>query len=154
MDTRSLSFNPLTATGEIGNSTTNIALLYYENPTGKPSALVQRASQQSPGEGQIQWVDISSQESKSLPDDFRNIPGPHQRSFTLYESDTNATFSTPFTSATNFTGSAVGALFYSPNVSLVNGGPIVVTGYDIDGGRSNPSQFFSGGMHCASSYLE
>ena len=140
----------MTGNSTTGNSTINLALLYYENPTGKASALVQRAFQQS---SEIQWVDISSQESKSLPDDFRNSPGPGQLSFTLYESDTNATFSTPFTSATNFTESAIGALFYSPNVSLVNGGPIVVTGYENDGGLSNPSRF-DGGMHCASSYLE
>ena len=153
MDTRSLSFNPLTKT-VTGNSTTNLALLYYESPTGKPSALVQRIIPSSiEGQGQIKWVDISSQESQSLPDDFRNVPEPDQLSFTLYESDTNATFSTPFTSATNFTDSAIGALFYSPNVSLVNGGPIVINGYEIDGDSSNPSHF-SGGMHCASSYLE
>ncbi|CAD6586035.1 MAG: hypothetical protein ASARMPREDX12_002178 [Alectoria sarmentosa] len=125
-----------------GNSTTNLALLYYESPTGKPSALVQRIIPSSiEGQGQIKWVDISSQESQSLPDDFRNVPEPDQLSFTLYESDTNATFSTPFTSATNFTDSAIGALFYSPNVSLVNGGPIVINGYEIDGDSSNPSHF-------------
>ncbi|KAM0802654.1 hypothetical protein BDR22DRAFT_843688 [Usnea florida] len=139
VNTRSLSFNPLPET-TAGNSTTNAALLYYENPTGKPSALLQRISQQSSGD-QVQWVDISSQESKSLPGDFRNVPGPQQLSFTLYESDTNATFSTPFTSAINFSDSAIGALFYSPNVNLVNGGPIVVTGYDIDSDLSNPSHF-------------
>ena len=148
MDTRSLSYNPLPET-TTGNSTTNLALLYYENPSGNPSALVQRVYQSSPGEGQILWVDISSQESKSLPDEFRNVPGPHQLSHTLYESNTNATFSTPFTSAINFTDSAIGALFYSPNVLLDDGGPIVVTGYDIDGDHSNPS-YFRGGMHCAS----
>ena len=135
----------------IGNSTTtDLALLYYENPNGKASVLVMRGSLL---QSNIQWFDISSQESISLPEGFRNAPGYDQTSFTLYESDTNALFSTPFTSAANFTDSRIGALFYSPNVSLENGGPIVVIGYDMNDSPSKPGAF-SAGTHCASSHLE
>ena len=54
----------------------DLALLYYENPTGKVSALCQESyytDQDLDDSGITQeWIDITSQESKSLPDVFRN----------------------------------------------------------------------------------
>ena len=137
VETRSLSITPLGNGSSDTNSTTNLALLYYENPTGNASALLQRIS---PRSALTQWVDITSQESQLLPGEFRNT-GPMTNmdlSHTLYESDNiNAIFSTPFTRVANFTGilseddigvqpgmgalSPVGALSYSPpNASLVS----------------------------------
>ena len=136
------------------NSTSNSALLYYENPTKKVSALLQRIHtdvDQNYTNVQPQWVDITSQESQSLPAEFRNVPG-FRYSNTLYESDTNATLSSPFTCAANFSLATVGALFYSPhNASLLDSGPVVESDYRI--GPSGPGNF-SKGMHSRSSYLE
>lgn len=63
------------------------------------------------------WIDVSSQSSQSLPDDFLNSP-QSLFSNTLYESARNYTFSTPFT-ARNIPEVIIGnavtvALFYSP----------------------------------------
>ena len=93
MDTRSLSITSL-GNGTVTNSSTDTALLFYENPTGNASVLVQRITTQS---SQAQWVDITSQTSQSLPGEFRNADPIVEPSHTLYESDIVATFSTPFT---------------------------------------------------------
>lgn len=150
VDTRSLSVALIGSGSSSTNSTTNRALLYYEDLSGKVSALLRRDNLTvfDDGKGgrivQSQWIDITSQESKSLPDEFRNIP---RKSFsnTLYESDTNGTYSTPFTSGANFSGSSVGALFFSSSNGSLNGAPpifggsIVPAGYSI--GASGPGQF-------------
>ncbi|CAD6592462.1 MAG: hypothetical protein ASARMPREDX12_006139 [Alectoria sarmentosa] len=152
VDTRSLSFcsipSPETAPN---NSTLNIALLFYENSKGKVSALLQRGSSGGNGSyqsGTIRWVDITSQESRSLPNDFRNTPSSNNnQSTTLYESDTNATFSAPFTSAANISAYGPTMLSYSPNSRI----SIVATGYA--GSTSGPG-IFGAGIHCAFSYPE
>ncbi len=101
-----------------GNVTeTDQNLLLYENPIGKVSALCSILGVVTA------WVDITTQESKSLPDEFRNTPAStaEGHSKTLFESlGTNvSTLSTPFTCmAENSTGpSDIGALFYSPDAS-------------------------------------
>ena len=167
----SSSFNPDT------NSTTNVALLYYENSNGKVSALLHRllteGNQYSGWSSQDQWVDITSQESQKLPQEFRNAPGfsysnslyefgsNHNAtlfSHTLYEADPTAVYSTPFSSAANFFGPSAGALFYSPFNPLPNatsplaGGSFFTAGYEI--GLSGLGNFSLLGMHCVSSYTE
>ncbi|CAD6587164.1 MAG: hypothetical protein ASARMPREDX12_002766 [Alectoria sarmentosa] len=134
VNTRSLSvaqtgFVPAneTSTGK------NLALLYYENPTGKVSALSQEivlravtgleAGESVDGESvSSQWVDITSQESRSLPGYYRNTPGSTAGGYskTLDESlDSNIfTLSTPFTCGVNSSNDfAVDAIFYSTNAS-------------------------------------
>ncbi|CAD6569571.1 MAG: hypothetical protein ASARMPRED_002950 [Alectoria sarmentosa] len=146
VDTRSLSIN--TIGGVSSNSTMDLALLYYEIPNGIVSALLQRWNSTVYPNGIFefsnpQWVDITSQDSKSLPDEFRSIPTNTSSdilySNALYESDTNATFSTPFTSggANNISGSLMKAISYSPSndspigEAFVSGGAIVYTGYMV-----------------------
>lgn len=158
VNTRSLSITSVSNNDT--NSTTNSALLYYENPTGNVSALLQRISPQPTQILKVlnaQWIDITSQESKSLPDEFRNVPD-FNLSNTLYES-TNAKFGTPFTIEANFSGSSIGALFYSPPTSasrfrwfegyLYSAGTIVTADYII--GPRGPGNF-SAGMHFAGLY--
>lgn len=138
VDTRSLSIILFSVANDSSNlnnenSTTNIALLYYENPNGKVSALLYRpltviAENQNDGPYLLdQWIDITSQESKALPNEFRNAPGFNYSdalythsgygnatfSHTLYEADPIAVYSTPFCSAPNTFGVSV-AWFYSP----------------------------------------
>ena len=130
MGSPSLSITSIEGVLPSTNTTINSALLYYENPTGNVSALLQRTSITFADE----CVDITSQASESLPNEFRNSAG--QTSNTLYESDTNATYSTPFTSGANFTGWDIGALFYSPSTlddgtPIVSGGGIAVAGYTV-----------------------
>ena len=166
MDTRSLSITPIGNGSSDANPTTNSALLYYENPNGNVSALLRRGSFVD----QFQWVDITSQQSESLPNEFGNAPGLNAHSDTnlpeeisgdyfndsktLYESDTDAIFSTPFTSGANLSGPFIGALFYSPpEPSLVNGkfplssGSFTYAGHSI--GPGGPG-YFGSGMSCAS----
>lgn len=160
--TRSLS---ITSTGYGSSdikSTTNSALLYYENPTGNVSALLQRFSPQDPQYSQYsqveqaQWIDITSQKSKSLPDEFRNVPHSNH-SNTLYETSPWGGFGTPFTGGAYFSNISIGAVIYQPHVSWGSDGPpesgglIVFTNYTV--GPSGPGGF-EGGMHCASSYPE
>ena len=151
MDTRSLSITSTGRSSDTG-SLTDSALLYYENPTGRVSALFQHGHE---------WVDITSQGSQSLPDEFHNAPD-FNSSKTLYNSaETNAILSTPFTSGANWTGYSIGALFYSPpnasSVKGVSGGSIVFAGYEISpsspGNLSTPGNF-SARTHCASPSLE
>lgn len=162
VDTRSLS---VTSVASAPSNTTSIlysALLYYENPNGKVSVLL--LTHQNALTGPLwsnQCINITSQESKSLPDEFRNIPG-NGLSKTLYESQTLATFSTPFTSGGNFSGSSQGALFYSPSGSRsisgidssVHDDLIMSSVYMV--GPSGPGVFNSNeeGIYCASSWTE
>ena len=118
VNTRSLSVNSISSF--LSNTTTNLALLYYENPNGKVSALLKRSKYYLQA---IQWIDITSQASES-------------------ESEANITFSTPFTSGTNFSESpGIGALFYTPDTQLLNGGrgSVVQTSFSI--GPSGPGNF-------------
>ncbi len=178
-NTRSLSV-ALIGNGSLStNTTTNSALLYYENPNGNISALLRRGD---PLREDAQWIDITSQGSESLPDEFRNTPSfnvptlyTNGRSRTLYESDTDATFNTPFRSGASFPSvlfydptcagisscTAIGAIglenYSSSNATLDNGGSpevaasFVYTTYTI--GFSGPGNF-SSGMHRASLYVD
>ena len=114
VDAQSLSFCFLPGIGVYNTSNINRALLLYENSTGQVSALLQLFQYTTPQ--QTQWVDITSQESRSLPNEFKlRDPGG---STTLTESQPNAKFSAPFVSAANFSKNAVGALFSSPNDTI------------------------------------
>lgn len=98
------------------NETSTGTLLYYENPTGKVSAL----SENLVFNGDDEWVDITSQESKSLPESYRNTPGSTAGggSKTLDESLNSSvlTLSAPFTCGANLSnGFAIEAIFYSTN---------------------------------------
>ena len=140
VNTRSLSYCLLSDTVLSSNSKLNLALLFYENPTGKISALLQRGN--SLENGATEWTDITSQGSRSLPDAFRNGPGPdNNNSKTLYESDTSATFGTPFTCQSVGAGDENGVelLFYSSNATNPFRGVVYEYG-------------FSQGMRCAYSY--
>ena len=124
MNTRSLS---VANTGNFINTSledlADLALLYYENPTGNVSALCQVSYDVNKGswnESNVQrWIDITTQESKSLPDVFRNAPSSAaaSESKTLDESLAlkNFTLSAPFTSQiTRFQQPGIRAFFYSP----------------------------------------
>ena len=103
------------------SSPKNLAILYYENPAGNVSALLQRLvwiNSSSGPSAEYQWHDITSQSSKSLPSDFLNV-NP-EISHTLWEATelfgSHTRLSTPFTSRANFSDT----LFYAPdNGSLV-----------------------------------
>lgn len=136
VDTRSLSFCSLPGTGPTNNTYLNLGLLLYENPTGKVSALLQRVQKPTDELGPepaIEWIDITSLESRSLPDDLRSDPDDNGATTTLYESGVNYTpsedytFSAPFTSAANYFASAIGALFATPSSDL----PIMQTTYNV-----------------------
>ena len=150
VDTRSLSFCSLPGTETTNNAYVNLGLLFYENSTGKVSALLQRG-QKNPEDGgpgvTIEWIDITSLESRSLADDLRIGPDGNNATTTLYESNDgeNMTFSAPFTSAANFTGSAIGALFSISNLDY----NLMETGYNI---ATNGTGRFSSGMNCKSSF--
>ena len=109
MDTRSLSVASL----ETVNQSITLAILFYENPIGQVSALVQIFT----SAGIPKWFDITSQSSQSLPGDLRKNPDP-DFSNTLYESALNDTFSPPFTTGiADHYGSfeaVLRARFYSP----------------------------------------
>ena len=156
MDTRSLSLSSVPS--DANTTLISQAILYYENPTGNVSALLQRITDNDPTEYNVpswsqKWFDITSQKSESLPNEFRNIDEKNSSkssySKTLYESNTNATYSTPFTSGANFAGWNVGALFYSPSNKsldgspLISGGGIVAAGYTMS---LNGTGNFTAGM--------
>ena len=149
VDTRSLSIslfplaNNSSSLNTSENATTNVALLFYENPNGKVSTLLYRLVNtfNSPhGLLLDQWINITSQESKALPNEFHNAPGFNYSntlynlcvsnitcSQTLDEADPNAVYSTPFFSAPNYLGS-IGAMFYSPlNAPSTSDGDSFVT---------------------------
>ena len=143
-DTRSLSVNLLSGKDESSstNSTLNLALIYYETPTGKVSALLQRSTG---------WVNITSQTSHSLPDEIHN-PTVFFGSRTLYnnESDPNSLFTPPFISVGNYSESTtgeiagIGAFLYSPHYAS-----IFSDGYQV--GQSGYGNFSLGMRHRASS---
>ena len=106
------------------------SLLYYEDPTGKISVLSHQAvgnekNRTLKASPTAEWVNLTSQESKSLPDEFRNTPASID-SKTLYESLVpNTTLRAPFTCGANWSvigGDvlSVGALFYSPQLNASN----------------------------------
>lgn len=186
MDTRSLSIALLPRANDSSNlnnenSTTNTALLYYENPNGKVSALLYRLPTvltETPDGGRYpldQWIDITSQESKALPNEFRNAPGfNYSNSFdalsgfenvtfshTLYEADPIAVYSTPFCSTPNYAGVYVGyeeAWFYSPFYLPLNaitplaGDSFFAASYWI--GLNGSGNYSLAGMHFAIPYTE
>ena len=154
------------------NSTTNVALLYLENPEGKISALLHRhltIVNADPAAGsfwQEQWINITSQESKALANEFRNAPGFNYSntlyhtygdnstttfSHTLYEADPIAVYSTPFFSAPGFFARDVGAMFYSPFSLPLNalsppaGDSFFFTGYTVN--LNDPGNFSLTGIH-------
>ena len=146
VNTRSLSFCLLNKTILSSNSTLNLALLFYENPTGKISALLQRENM--PRQGATEWIDITSQGTKSLPDGFHIGPDlKYDRIPTLYETNTNATFSTLFTCTEIGDENYVQLLFYSPNST----DPIKAVGYQSSSSSSDDSGFAQG-MYCAYLY--
>ena len=142
------------------NSTMKSAILYYENPTGNVSASLQRTTSRfypdyrgdhlDASPLNYNWVDTASQESTSLPHEFRNTPKRNSSkalySHTLYESDANATYSALFTGGAKVSNWTVGALFCSPNPSLRSGKPFTeFAGYTVG---SSGTGNFSSGMHC------
>lgn len=124
MNTRSLSVAKVETV--LANETStgrDLALLYYENPTGKVSALTQEIGVEA-NEGDEstnpKWFDITSQEGKSPSDYYRNTPGSTAGGYskTLDESldSNNFTLSAPFTCGTDLSnGFAIDAIFYSAN---------------------------------------
>ena len=148
IDTRSLSVSLITGSNPTiasQNTTTNLALLYYENPSGNVSVLLKRTNfMNSVGHfsrSPYQWLDISSQSSQSLPDEFRNkgstdVWGSH----TLYETDPDIILGPPFTSMGN------SSLLYAPSRASLE-----VFDYSYGPGGFD---IFSSGMHCASSSSE
>ena len=119
----------MSGSGEDSNatfgSTGNLALLYYENPGGNVSALLQPSvwiNSSTAGGLESQWLDITSQSSKSLPSEFHNVDP--DVSHTFWEEATNNAccgghrISTPFTSV-NFSGGSTDALFYAPDSGLL-----------------------------------
>jgi len=122
VDTCSLTATSLIR-GQISslNTTTDTAILLYENPIGNVTMLLQRLVVLPPPWSvvEFEWDDITSQKSPSVPNKFRDSPGT--RSHTLYESAANnITFSTPFASSVQAgymsTDAAlvVDLVFYSP----------------------------------------
>lgn len=167
VDTRSLSIslfqfaNDSSGLNPVENST-NLALLFFENPNGTVSALLHRFVVTDGW--QDQWVDITSQESKALPKEFHNAPGfnsSNTLSRTLYEADKfgEYEYNTPFLSLPYSDGS-VGAIFYTPfNLSLSYASP--VAGNDFYRASYTTSLNGSGdfdvgpaGEHYASPYTE
>ena len=132
-NTRSLSFCLLNGTTLNGNP----ALLFYENPTGKISALLQHNN----GTGYSDWIDITSQGSRSLPEAFHHgFDRNSGLSPTLYEAGTDATFSTPFTCTEEGPTNSVQLAFYSPNAT----GAIGIVEYESNSSSSGDSGFTEG----------
>ncbi|KAM0800260.1 hypothetical protein BDR22DRAFT_256058 [Usnea florida] len=99
-NTRSLSVCGTNETSEI--------LIYCEDPTGNVSAISQPWTEY--------WINATSQESNSLWE-FRNNPALISDGYskTLYESlRTNTTLGAPFACGASWTGTSIGAVFYSP----------------------------------------
>ena len=145
VDTRSLAIvRTVVEIPERGNfAQEERSLLYYEDPSGKVSAL----SQQNGGAGDNQtsrWVNVTSQASESLPDDFRNTTASTAQGYskTLYESlGTDTTLKAPFTCGANWTGYFVGAIFYSPQLSSPNASDFqfAIEGYSMNSVSSSGS---------------
>ena len=125
-----------------------LTLVYYEDPKERISVLSQQPSRFA-DDADSEWVDMTSQESKSLPDDFRNNPASVAEGYskTLYESlRTNTTLRAPFTCGETWSSSVgtflVGAIFYSPQLSSPNASnfQFVIEGYTMGPGGS-PGNF-------------
>ena len=118
------------------NSSTNLALLYFEDASGNVSALLQHANNTDTPWGLVQWFDITSQnEHHGIFPDAPRVDGSSDDpnfdpfdgfSHNLYESVANTTFSVPFTRKANSLKvskgglTSMGGLFYaSGNASLV-----------------------------------
>lgn len=179
VDTRSLSISLFPEADNSSsldpgeNSTTNVALLYYENSMGEVSALLHRLlnivheNSEAASYTLDQWINITSQESQALPNEFRSAPGFNYSnslykasgydnctfSHTLYEADPIAVYGTPFFSAPNFFESSVGAMFYSPfNLPLNATSPLAGDSFftaSYTTGLSSTGNFSLGGMHHA-----
>ena len=111
-------------------STMYDSLLYYEDPNGRVSVLSQQDVQHGYDDTIYGWIDATSQESKSLPDEFRNTPASIAKGYskTLYESlGTNTTLRAPFACGANWTEYPVGAIFYSPELSSPNASKVQFT---------------------------
>ena len=173
-DTRSLSITLLQGADNSSsldsskNSTFNVALLYCEDPNGKISALLHRLiiNLEDSNDGSLlqgDWLNITSQGSKALPNGFRNPPDfnssntlPKDSGYTtafsrtLYEADPLAIYNTPFFSFLGGSGN-VFAVFYSPFTLQLNttsplAGDNFFTGiYGI--GQTGPGNFSLLGMH-------
>ena len=173
VDTRSLSISSFNFANDSsglgsGENSTNLALLFFENPNGKVSALLHRSVFTEKPQGELfehdQWIDITSQESKALPKEFHNPPGfdsSNSSSRTLYEADPNGIyeFNTPFLSAP-WSDGFVGAMFYTPfNLTLSYASPVAGNGFYYAGYKTslNGSGDFDVspiGEHFASPYTE
>lgn len=140
--TRSLSVAPTDILLPLNSAdSTNATLLYYENPSGNVSALLQQGKQ---------WVDITSQDSKSLPHEFRNT-NTTSESHTLYESANVGMPRIPFACGANWsTDQAIGAIFYSPNASEFLEG-LRFTGNHYRSGSSGPGTFAEFASNASSS---
>ena len=159
-DTRSLSISSLengsfTEASSANESfhgkhpTVDLALLYYEDPTGTISALPQQWNL-----SEFHWADVTSQKVDSLPNESLNVANLVCQSSVLYECNTVGTLTTPFTSAANYSGASVGALFLSPsNTSQVAGGP-PGSGGTIVNSRYSIGTGFVEGMYWVSSCFE
>ena len=115
VNTRSLSVaqTAIVSSDEFSTRT----LLYYENPTGKVSALY--ANPVYNATNGDAWIDITSQESKSLPESYRNTPdstaGGGSRTLDESLDSVVSTLSAPFTCGA--INSALEAVFYSNNAT-------------------------------------
>ena len=158
VDTRSLSVTSVPGSRAYirnTNSSGNLALLYYENSAGNVSALLQRSDPTESGVG-VQWYDITSQSSQSLPGDFHNSPSD-PTSHTLYESRADITFGTPFASMANHSEVATAT---APDMSpglLPLGALFVAPGGDMTWSETyfiglNGSGSYGSRMHSASLY--
>ncbi len=181
LDTRSLSISLFPVADNLSSlsldekSTTNVALLFYENPNGKVSALLHRLMNtfiEKPsaiGNSEDQWINITSQESKALPNEFRNAPGFNYNntiyeynttlSRTLYDADPIAAYSTPFFSANvPGPGGFVSATFYSPfNLPLNATSPVAgdtFLGINYGIGLTGSGNFSPVGMNYATPCTE
>ena len=172
-DTRSLSITLLPVADNSSSldpsksSTTNVALLYCEDPNGKISALLHRLiiNLEDSNDGsllQADWLNITSQGSKALPNEFRNppdfnysntLPGDSgyntTLSRTLYEADPLAVYNTPFFSFAASGG--VLAVFYSPfNLQLNTTSPLAGDNFftaSFGIGQTGPGNFSLGMQH-------
>ena len=108
----------------------SIALLYYENPTGNVTALLQYittpAARDLDVTEQTQWADISSQSSRSLPAGYINSPGL-RGSHTLYEGYPGFNFSTPFGDFQRGSG----CIFFSYTSELNDKFDLAYVGYPV-----------------------
>ncbi|KAM0796491.1 hypothetical protein BDR22DRAFT_976090 [Usnea florida] len=142
VNTRSLS---VANTGSFFNSSledlADLALLYYENPTGNVSALCQVS------------YDVNKGSRKSLPDVFRNAPSSESK--TLDESLilNNSTLSAPFTSQV-VDSQQLSALFYFHDLLFGFQSDYYLTGPSGPGNFSTATPSFMGAIPSYSSIYQ